>query len=118
MKSEIAERIKDADNEVKRAAERVTKSLSAVEETVYQVRNQSNQDPLNFPIKINNRFASLLRVATLGEGRPTGNVEPIFNDIIAELKVETDRLQEVVATELPPLNRMLLRIKKEPISGK
>jgi hypothetical protein len=118
MKSEIAERTKDADNEVKRAAERVTKSLSAVEETVYQVRNQSNQDPLNFPIKINNRFASLLRVATLGEGRPTGNVEPIFNDIIAELKVETDRLQEVVATELPPLNRMLLRIKKEPISGK
>jgi photosystem II stability/assembly factor-like uncharacterized protein len=118
MKSEIAERTKDADNEVKRAAEQVTKSLSVVEENIYQVRNQSNQDPLNYPIKINNRFASLLRVATTGEGRPTSNVEPIFNDIIAELKVETDKLQQVVATELPPLNRMLQRIKKEPISGK
>jgi photosystem II stability/assembly factor-like uncharacterized protein len=118
MKSEIAERTKDADNEVKRAAEQVTKSLSVVEENIYQVRNQSNQDPLNYPIKINNRFASLLRVATTGEGRPTSNVEPIFNDIIAELKVQTDQLQQVVATELPPLNRMLQRIKKEPISGK
>jgi hypothetical protein len=118
MKSEIAERTKDADNEVKRTAEQVTKSLSVVEENIYQVRNQSNQDPLNYPIKINNRFASLLRVATTGEGRPTSNVEPIFNDIIAELKVETDKLQQVVATELPPLNRMLQRIKKEPISGK
>jgi photosystem II stability/assembly factor-like uncharacterized protein len=117
MKSDIAERTKDATNEVKRAAEQVTKSLSVVEENIYQVRNQSNQDPLNYPIKINNRFASLLRVATTGEGRPTSNVEPIFNDIIAELKVETDRLQQVVTTELPPLNRMLQRIKKEPISG-
>jgi hypothetical protein len=118
MKTDIAERTKDADNEVKRAAERVTKSLSVVEENLYQVRNQSNQDPLNYPIKINNRFASLLRVATTGEGRPTSNVEPIFNDIIAELKVETDRLEQVVAAELPPLNRMLQRIKKEPVSAK
>jgi photosystem II stability/assembly factor-like uncharacterized protein len=118
MKTEIAERTKDADNEVKRAAEQVTRSLSAVEEDVYQVRNQSNQDPLNYPIKINNRFASLLRVATTGEGRPTSNVEPIFQDIIAELKVQTDRLQQVVATELPQLNRMLQRNKKAPISGK
>lgn len=118
MKSEIAERTKDADNEVKRAAEQVTRSLSVVEENIYQVRNQSNQDPLNYPIKINNRFASLLRVATTGEGRPTSNVEPIFNDIIAELKVQTDQLEKVVATELPSFNRMLQRIKKEPISGK
>ena len=118
MKTDIAERTKDADNEVKRAAERVTKSLSVVEENLYQVRNQSNQDPLNYPIKINNRFASLLRVATTGEGRPTSNVEPIFNDIIAELKVETDRLEQVIAAELPPLNRMLQRIKKEPVSAK
>ena len=46
------------------------------------MRNQSGQDPLNFPIKTNNRLASLLRVAVSGEGRPTGNVEPIFNDLV------------------------------------
>jgi hypothetical protein len=44
-------------------------------------------------------------------------VEPIFNDILAELRVQTDKLQQVVASELPPLNRMLQRIKKQPISG-
>ena len=58
------------------------------------MKNQSGQDPLNFPIKTNNRLASLLRVAVSGEGRPTGNVEPIFNDLIAELKAETDRLEK------------------------
>ena len=55
--------------------------MTAVEEDVYQVRNQSNQDPLNFPIKTNNRLASLLRVVQAGDGRPIGNIGPIFNDL-------------------------------------
>jgi hypothetical protein len=37
------------------------------------VRNQSGQDPLNFPIEINNRLASLLRAVTAGDGKPIAN---------------------------------------------
>jgi hypothetical protein len=87
-----------------------------VEEEIYQVRNQSGQDPLNFPIRTNNRLASLLRVANSGEGRPTGNVEPIFNDLIAELRAETDRLEKVIGSQVGPFNQMLQRIKKAPIT--
>jgi hypothetical protein len=119
IKTDIADRVsKGATNEVKQLADRLTKNLSAVEEQIYQVRNQSNQDPLNFPIRINNRFASLLRVVNTGEGRPTGNVEPIFHDIVAELKAQTDKLQQVLSTDLPSLNRMLQRSKKKPIDEK
>ena len=81
------------------------------------MRNQSGQDPLNFPIKTNNRLASLLRVAVSGEGRPTGNVEAIFNDLIAELKGHTDQLDRTLSTELAAFNRMLERNKKELISA-
>ncbi len=109
IKTDIADRIKDAPAEVRTAGEQLAKALSAVEEDVYQVKNQSGQDPLNFPIKTNNRLASLLRVAVSGEGRPTGNVEPIFNDLIAELKAETDRLEKTIADQLPPFNNMLQR---------
>src|SRR5690606_35737888 len=110
--------IKDAPAEVREAGEQFTKALSAVEEDIYQVRNQSGQDPLNFPIKTNNRLASLLRIAVSGEGRPTGNVEPIFDELIAELKAETDRLEKTIADQLPPFNSMLQRIKKNAIDGK
>jgi photosystem II stability/assembly factor-like uncharacterized protein len=116
IKTDIADRIKDAPAEVRSAGEQLTKALATIEEDVYQVRNQSGQDPLNFPIKTNNRLASLLRVAVSGEGRPTGNVEPIFNDLIAELKAETDRLEKTIADQLPPFNNMLQRIKKNPIT--
>jgi photosystem II stability/assembly factor-like uncharacterized protein len=115
MKTDIAERIKDAPQEVKTAGEELTTALAAVEEDVYQVRNQSGQDPLNFPIKTNNRLASLLRVALAGEGRPTGNVEPIFNELVQELKAETDRLTKVTSDQLASFNRMLQRIKKAPV---
>ncbi len=118
IKTDIADRIKDAPVEVRSAGEQLAKALSAVEEDVYQVKNQSGQDPLNFPIKTNNRLASLLRVAVSGEGRPTGNVDAIFTDLVAELKAETDRLEKTLADQLPPLNNMLTRIKKTPISEK
>ena len=61
------------------------------------MRNQSDQDPLNFPIKTNNRLASLLRVVTARRRPPIGNIEPIFNDLQTELKAETDRLQKVLS---------------------
>ena len=118
IKTDIADRIKDAPAEVRTAGEQLTKALAAVEEDIYQVKNQSGQDPLNFPIKTNNRLASLLRVAVSGEGRPTGNVEPIFNDLIAELKAETDRLEKTISDQLPPFNSMLQRVKKTPVDGK
>ena len=117
IKTDIAERIKDAPAEVRSAGEQLTKALVAVEEEVYQVKNQSGQDPLNFPIKTNNRLASLLRVAVSGEGRPTGNVEPIFNELVQELKAETDRLDQTLSDQLPAFNLMLQRIKKDPIKN-
>ena len=116
IKTEAAEKTKGAPKEVVAAAETLATNLTAVEVDLYQVKNQSGQDPLNFPIKTNNRLASLLRVATTGEGRPTGNVGPIFDELVAELKAEQDRLDKTLATDLVTLNRMLTRIKKAPIS--
>ena len=57
-----------------------------VEADLYQVKNQSGQDPLNFPIKTNNRLASLLGMTLRGEGKPTANIYPIFEDLKKELQ--------------------------------
>ncbi len=118
IKNEAVEKTKGAPKEVVAAAEALATNLTAVEVDLYQVKNQSGQDPLNFPIKTNNRLASLLRVAITGEGRPTGNVGPIFEELVAELKAEQDRLDKTLATDLVTLNRMLTRIKKAPIGDK
>jgi hypothetical protein len=56
-----------------------------------------------------------LRVIESGEGKPLGNVEPIFNDLQAELKTETDRLQRALTTFLPRMNQQLQRLRLDPI---
>jgi len=119
LKQQLADRVQKSQNaDVKAIAEQFTKDLSAVEEDVYQVRNQSNQDPLNFPIKTNNRLASLLRAVTTGDGKPLGNAAPIFDDLRTELKGETDRLQRALTTYLPRFNQLAQRLGIDPVTEK
>ncbi len=116
LKQQVAERVgKLADAKLKAAGERLTANLSAVEEEIYQVRNQSGQDPLNFPIKTNNRLAGLLRVVNFGDGKPIGNARAIFDDLVAELKDHTDKLQQILKTDLPAFNAEAKRLKLEPV---
>ena len=118
IKDEVKDRLtKSQDPQLKAAGERLTKNLSAVEEEIYQVKNQSGQDPLNFPIKTNNRLASLLGMTLRGEGKPTANIYPIFEDLKKELKAETDRLEEVIGADLAAFNTEAKRAGVEVIAG-
>jgi photosystem II stability/assembly factor-like uncharacterized protein len=118
LKKQVADRLgKSSDAKLKLLGDSLTTKLSAVEEEIYQVRNQSGQDPLNFPIKLNNRLASLMGVVTRGDTRPSGNAAPIFSDLQAELKIQTDRMQQVIDKDLAALNAELKRLGLETISA-
>jgi predicted ribosome quality control (RQC) complex YloA/Tae2 family protein len=118
LKQQVAERVKQSNDaaQLKAAGETLIKNLSVVEAEIYQVRNQSNQDPLNFPIKINNRLAALLSMVNRGDGKPIGNALPVFNDLKAELKAQTDRLASVLAADLAAFNAEAKRLGLEALS--
>ena len=59
--------------------------LEAVESNIYQVKNQSGQDPLNFPIKVNNRLAYLRKSVESGDGLPTNGSIEVFELLKNEL---------------------------------
>ena len=119
LKQQLDDRTKkNSSADVKAIAEQFAQELTTVEVDVYQVRNQSGQDPLNFPIRTNNRLASLLRVVEAGDGKPLGSVQPIFNDLQVELKAETDRLQRTITTYLPRFNQLAQRLGLDPITEK
>lgn len=116
VKAQVADRIKRADDAaLKGAGDRLTTNAGDVEDDVYQVQNQSNQDPLNFPIKINNRLASLLRVVSAGDGRPTSNIPEIFSIQSGQLKVQTDKLANVWKTDLAAFNKEAARLNLSPV---
>ena len=120
LKKQITDRLtKSQDGDLKISGDKLTAGLTGVEEDVYQVRNAAGEDPLNFPIKTNNRIASLLRVVTSGDGKPIANADPIFTDLKAELKVEMDHLQKILNVDVPAFNALLKKLGLEPVvSGK
>ncbi|MHB1313533.1 MAG: hypothetical protein ACYC3L_16065, partial [Gemmatimonadaceae bacterium] len=71
-----------------------------------------------FPIKINNRLASLLRVVSQGDARPTSNIPEILGIQSAQLKVQTDKLERIWKTDLAEFNREAARLKLPPVDPK
>ena len=57
-----------------------------MEEELYQVRNRSGQDPLNFPIKLTNRIAALRRSVETGDAKPTDAALRMLEELSAELE--------------------------------
>ena len=116
LKAQIKDRLEKSKNRrLKEAGELVTKRLAAVEEEIYQVRNQSNQDPLNFPIKINNRLAALRRSVENGDNRPTDAAYVIFNQLSAELQKQLDALAAIRRGDLANFNKALASQKLAPV---
>jgi hypothetical protein len=111
VKAQLQDRYDQSeDAALHRAGDRLLEHASAVERNIYQVRNRSGQDPLNFPIKVNNRLANLMTMAERGDGRPTNNMPEIFGILTEDLEGYTDRLGEVWATDLVGVNRELRRL--------
>ena len=118
VKAQLDERLAAADDDetLIAAAERLRTAASAVEGEIYQVRNRSNQDPLNFPIKVNNRLANLLSMSERGDGRPGSGMYAVFEIMVGRLGGLIGELEGVWEGELAELNAELRRVGLEEIS--
>jgi hypothetical protein len=92
----------------------LTDRLSAVEGEIYQVRNQSNQDPLNFPIKLNNQIAALAGVVASAEAKPTAQSREVYELLSTQLSAELTRMRAALRA-LAEVNAELARLGLEPI---
>lgn len=105
VKSQVDDRVKKAnDGKFEHAARLFKDKLSKVEEEIYQVRNQSNQDPLNYPIKLNNKIGALMGTVEGVEGRPTAQTYEVFKELSARLDQQLNWLEQVLARDLPAFN--------------
>ncbi len=116
MKAQVEARLEETDDhDVEEAARRLVDAAAEVEETLYQVRNRSGQDPLNFPIRVNNRLANLLSMVERGDGPPNEGMRDVFRIMKERLDTRLGRLERLWETELPALNRALEEEGMEPV---
>jgi photosystem II stability/assembly factor-like uncharacterized protein len=86
-------------------------SISSVEDSIYQTKSRSGQDPLNYPIRINNKLGALLGVAGGSDGRPTAQTYQVFEELSGDLDREIARLRATLTAHLDPINALLVQSK-------
>jgi hypothetical protein len=117
IESQVADRMEAAENaELEALAGEVGRKLDGVEQEIYQVRNQSSQDPLNFPIKLNNKIAALLNLVEGSEYRPTAQSYDVFDKLDGELNAELESLTVIIQQDVARLNELLRELGLEPIN--
>jgi photosystem II stability/assembly factor-like uncharacterized protein len=79
------------------------KALTEVEEAIYQTKNKSGQDPLNYPIRLNDKLAGVFSNVSGSNYRPTKQSVEVFNMLAKQLDIQLAKLDKLV----PPdkLNR-------------
>jgi hypothetical protein len=105
----ITDRLGDHDgaDEIKEAAKALNEQLTAIEETLYQTKNRSGQDPLNFPIRLNDKLAGVASTASQGDYRPTDQAVSVRDELSVRIDAELAHLDQVLGTELPAFNALV-----------
>lgn len=107
MRAQVNKHLDTEDANLKNAITAMLEKMKTIEEDLYQVQNQSPQDPLNFPIKLNNRLASLRRSIENGQARPTDAAYVVFDELKKELSGHLGKLNNTLESDLKKVNDQL-----------
>lgn len=119
LKDQIGDRLgkldKKKDAQLVASGETLAQKLTGIEGEIYQYRNQSSQDPLNFPIKLNNKLAALEGVVESADARPTAQSYEVFKDLSARLDTQLAKLETILKVDVPAFNTLVASAGLDPI---
>ena len=104
LKSKISDKYPDMENSISDVISRIT----LIEEKLYQTKNRSGQDPLNFPIRLNNKLAHLTSVASVGNFKPTDQMYNVRDELIGLIDKELKMWEDIKENDLVKLNTTIL----------
>ncbi|TNE57225.1 MAG: glycosyl hydrolase [Bacteroidetes bacterium] len=89
--------------------------MTAVEKTLYQTKNRSGQDPLNFPVQLNDKLGNLMEIAGNGDFPPTDQDMEVQKMLFGLIDAELEKWQSIRDTQLPELNRLIRELQVDVI---
>ncbi|MEO8382248.1 MAG: glycosyl hydrolase [Acidobacteriota bacterium] len=97
------------------AAKELDKKMTAIEEALYQTKNRSSQDPLNFPIRLNDKLASLADSAATGNFAPTAQHQAVYATLAQQIDTQLAQLRALWDKDLPALNTLVRQSEIVPV---
>jgi photosystem II stability/assembly factor-like uncharacterized protein len=89
---------------VANSAKRLNEQLKKIEEEIIQVKIKSGQDALNYPIKLNDKIASLIGVVSGADTKPTKQSYDVYNELSAKLDAHLTTYKKIISEKLAAFN--------------
>lgn len=101
---------------LKKAAQSMVQRLDAIEAALIQTQSHADEDPLNYPIRLNNELAALAASAGRSFSRPTQQDYAVFSDLSAKVTSRLNELDVILGRQLPALDSLILQQHVAPIA--
>ena len=88
-------------------AEALVAQLDRIEKALYQTQLEARQDPLNFPIRLNDKLAGVMLNASIGDHAPTAAAIAVRDELFAAVDAQLGQLNRVLGEELASFNRQV-----------
>jgi photosystem II stability/assembly factor-like uncharacterized protein len=92
---------------IREKAREISQTITKVEEALYQTKNRSRQDPLNFPIRLTDKLSGVKSLSSRGNYRPTQQSYAVKEELTKAIDAELSKFQTVKEKDLPEFNRMV-----------
>jgi hypothetical protein len=103
--TDVKKRVSD-NKAIVAAANDLDKKMTAVEEALYQTKNKSSQDPLNYPIRLNDKLAGVGDSAASGPYAPTAQQIEVRDELVVQIDAQLAKLKAIWDTDLPAFNKL------------
>ena len=85
-------------------AKALEEQLSNIEKELYQTKNRSGQDPLNFPIKLTNKLGHLNSLVSMGDFAPTDQDVAVKNELTSKIEAQLSQFNTILNDEIKAFN--------------
>ncbi|MDE3197551.1 MAG: glycosyl hydrolase [Acidobacteriota bacterium] len=107
VRRQLEEYTKRDDKKVADAAKALIAKLTAVEEDLYQTKNRASEDPLNYPIRLNNKLAYVLGTVANSESQPTAQSYMVYEDLATAVNAKLRQLNGLLTTDIAAFNKTI-----------
>ncbi len=92
---------------VEKATE-MKKGFEEIEKALYQTKNRSGQDPLNFPIRLTNKLAHLNSLVSIDDFPPTEQDIAVKNELTTKISAQLKTFDAMVDREIKEFNKAFI----------
>ena len=104
--------------EILKIAADLKKEFSEIEKALYQTQNKSNQDPLNFPIRLTNKLGHINNLVMSNDFPPTDQDIVVSELLSSQINLEMEHYNKLVNEDLESFNKTFAALKLDYLTLK